>query len=248
MAAATLSPQALRRTLCSSCLRLIQIQNQHNTSPRIRTHSPRPYHTSPLLSLSNAPTEEPQALPLGSFYEDLLSTPLPSSSSAPQSQPPPPPQPSSQHTPKIFYGAERTYRNTTPSAPSTWRTINRIPIPPRPSEPDNCCMSGCLHCVWDDYRDEVEGWALRLREAQARAHHGPGATRADPKQQLHRPEVASASGSMDDDGGGSEGLWTSAAPAPGEDLFEGIPVGIREFMATEKRLRERKKRRKREGR
>jgi hypothetical protein len=30
---------------------------------------------------------------------------------------------------------------------------------------------------------------------------------------------------------------------PGEDLFQGIPVGIREFMATEKRLRDRKKRR-----
>jgi hypothetical protein len=28
-------------------------------------------------------------------------------------------------------------------------------------------------------------------------------------------------------------------------LFEGIPVGIREFMATEKRIRERKKARRR---
>ena len=41
-------------------------------------------------------------------------------------------------------------------------------------------------------------------------------------------------GSMDDDGGGSETNWTSGQ----EDLLRGIPVGIREFMRTEKRLKE----------
>ena len=54
--------------------------------------------------------------------------------------------------------------------------------------------------------------------------------------------------SMDDDGGGSgsEGNWTAAeAEAEGEGpggLFEGVPVGIREFMRTEKRLKERHRR------
>lgn len=42
-------------------------------------------------------------------------------------------------------------------------------------------------------------------------------------------------GSMDDDGGGSETNWTAEE---GRDLFEGIPVGIREFMRTEKALKE----------
>ena len=62
---------------------------------------------------------------------------------------------------------------------------------------------------------------------------------------MYRPEVAEASGSMDDDGGGSEGLWTAPA-GQGEDdaLFGGIPVGIREFMSTEKRIKERKRARK----
>jgi hypothetical protein len=50
---------------------------------------------------------------------------------------------------------------------------------------------------------------------------------------------------MDGDGGGSEAMWdrASAVAPPEEDLFQGIPVGIREFMATEKRLRDRKKKR-----
>jgi hypothetical protein len=103
-------------------------------------------------------------------------------------------------------------------------------------------MSGCVHCVWDDYRDEVESWAVRLRQAQAKAH---GMGMHSPKVGMSRPEVADASISMDDDGGGSEALWDSASTlAPGEDLFQGIPIGIREFMATEKRLRDRKKKRK----
>lgn len=42
--------------------------------------------------------------------------------------------------------------------------------------------------------------------------------------------------SMDDDGGGSETNW--GAEDVGDELFAGIPVGIREFMKTEKKLRE----------
>ena len=109
-------------------------------------------------------------------------------------------------------------------------------------------MSGCMHCVWDDYRDDIEEWAGRLREAQAKGV-GSGGTKT-PKTDLPRPELDHASGSMDDDGGGSEALWDSPSAA-GDDgaseLFAGIPVGIREFMATEKRLRDRKKARKEKG-
>lgn len=51
--------------------------------------------------------------------------------------------------------------------------------------------------------------------------------------------------SMDDDGGGSETNWDEngilEVGERGKDLFEGVPVGIREFMRTEKRLKERKR-------
>lgn len=36
----------------------------------------------------------------------------------------------------------------------------------RPQEPDNCCMSGCVNCVWDVYREEVEEWASRKKERE----------------------------------------------------------------------------------
>jgi hypothetical protein len=50
---------------------------------------------------------------------------------------------------------------------------------------------------------------------------------------------------MDDDGGGSETNWDGGTGVDlgtgkqGAELFADIPVGIREFMRTEKMLKER---------
>lgn len=123
-----------------------------------------------------------------------------------------------------------------PGTNSAWKTINGVPIPARPEEPDNCCMSGCVHCVWDDYRDEMEEWAAMLAQAKAKGSSKkspsviPGAIPRIPA------DMEATSTSMDDDGGGSETNW--AVPGSGDDLFADIPVGIREFMKTEKRLKQ----------
>lgn len=100
--------------------------------------------------------------------------------------------------------------------------IAGVLVPPRPAEPDNCCMSGCVNCVWDQYRDELEEWAAKSNEARIASARQKG---------------LETGASMDDDGGGSETNWgTGLGP---NDLFGDIPVGIREFMRTEKRLKER---------
>lgn len=78
----------------------------------------------------------------------------------------------------------------------------------------------------------MEDWASRVAKAKAKGgpQRGTEDMRAAP-----RAEVRSASGSMDDDGGGSETNWS--IPKQDDDLFSNIPVGIREFMKTEKKLR-----------
>lgn len=79
-------------------------------------------------------------------------------------------------------------------------------------------MSGCVNCVWDAYREEVEVWAANRR--------GGG--------DIGR-EVSGDGGVGNLDGSGYEGTEVGD-----EEMFKGVPVGIREFMNTEKRLRERR--------
>jgi len=126
-----------------------------------------------------------------------------------------------------------------------------ILVPPRPEEPDNCCMSGCVNCVWDVYREDLEEWAAKAAEARAQlAAQGKPLDGADARRpRMFRAGgetwkgLQSGAGSMDDDGGGSETNWDGSAHVDlgqqGTELFAGIPVGIREFMRTEKMLKER---------
>lgn len=229
-------------TICRACR--VQLRLQLRQAQRRTFHAPTTLRGQPHFRI------EPRGL--GDFYNDLLASPLPKSAKATTAEESLPEWVASggrkdieERAKKLFGTIEGSgYQRTTSETPdSTWHTINGVPVPPRPGEPDNCCMSGCVHCVWDDYRDDVEQWAHRLREAQARGQ-GRGMD-APPKIAMNRPEVSAASGSMDDDGGGSEALWNApSSSADANELFAEIPVGIREFMAAEKRIRERKRARK----
>lgn len=48
------------------------------------------------------------------------------------------------------------------------RLIAGVNVPAKPLEPDNCCMSGCVNCVWEIYNDDLRDWKQKRREA---AHH-----------------------------------------------------------------------------
>ncbi|CAF9920665.1 MAG: hypothetical protein GOMPHAMPRED_002104 [Gomphillus americanus] len=97
--------------------------------------------------------------------------------------------------------------------------IAGIWVPPKPTEPDNCCMSGCVNCVWDGYREELEEWVGRKRSVQETA----AKKRAN--------ALANAARRGEDDGIGTSDLEL-------ENAMDDIPVGIREFMKTEKRLQQ----------
>jgi hypothetical protein len=158
-------------------------------------------------------------------------------STAPSLSPEPTPPPkTAQEKARIIFGsrllgpAEQADRLAVKQAKSTY--IAGVLVPPRPEEPDNCCMSGCVNCVWDRYRDDMEEWSLMKNEAQSRLETGSGS--------------GSGSRTMDADGRGSGANWK--APVVGNDkiakdmwddeVYQGIPVGIKEFMKQEKRLKE----------
>ena len=111
----------------------------------------RGFHSALARSEDNvSPKYEPRGL--GDFYSDLVATPLPKVARA-KSGPDLPEWVASggrkeieERARKLFGNIEgsgyQSRQSDTPDA--TWRTINGVPIPPRPAEPDNCCMSGCV--------------------------------------------------------------------------------------------------------
>jgi hypothetical protein len=122
--------------------------------------------------------------------------------------------------------------------------IAGIWVPPRPEEPDNCCMSGCVNCVWDRYRDELEEWSTARRAADANLRKEKGLEKGRSRRRkagtglmLEGEKCAkhTMTSMHDDDGGGNETNWGMDTDT---DLFKGIPVGILEFMKQEKRLKE----------
>jgi len=116
-----------------------------------------------------------------------------------------------------------------------------------------------VNCVWDRFRDEIEEWAVqkaaadRALAAQAKSQELGKKPRGRPKgsgkkgkggTDLMKGDVEEGAEhtliSMDDDGGGRESNWTGKGVTDdmSEELFKSIPVGIREFMKQEKRLKE----------
>ncbi|CAI1759216.1 hypothetical protein SEUBUCD646_0P01790 [Saccharomyces eubayanus] len=45
------------------------------------------------------------------------------------------------------------------------KKIAGVPVPAKPQEPDNCCMSGCVNCVWEIYSEDLRDWKHRRKEA-----------------------------------------------------------------------------------
>ncbi|CAO2648014.1 Nn.00g089360.m01.CDS01 [Neocucurbitaria sp. VM-36] len=190
-----------------------------------------------------APAGE-QARPITGFYAEILKKPRSQVQPLTKTDPePPPPEPLPKTQKEQTLEKARIVFGSKLAGPAERRkeiaeasqVIAGVTVPPKPTEPDNCCMSGCVNCVWDLYRDEMEEWAEKSAQARAAMQSqrqkgkGTGSMVAGPGQPTH------VAVSMDDDGGGSETNWS--ADAEQAHLFDDIPVGIREFMRTEKKLK-----------
>lgn len=236
----------------------IRLAQSRPTSLPRTLHKPTSQH---IRHRSNDSKDNDQVFPLTGYYADILSSRrtlkdelknTPTSKTQPQTHtaPSPPPAESLPKTDKeetlqkarIVFGS----RLSGPSErkdeiEANSKEIAGISVPPKPKEPDgdDCCMSGCVNCVWDIYREEFEEWRAKTKEARAKME----AQRAQQQQQPQKVDIsASLASSMDDDGGGSEALWTEGSEVDEEELdpFANVPVGMREFMRTEKMLKQKR--------
>ncbi|AQZ12973.1 YPL107W [Zygosaccharomyces parabailii] len=48
------------------------------------------------------------------------------------------------------------------------KMIAGVEVPSKPVEPDNCCMSGCVNCVWELFNDDLRRWRRKRKEAAHR--------------------------------------------------------------------------------
>ncbi|KAG6002277.1 hypothetical protein E4U21_003267 [Claviceps maximensis] len=160
------------------------------------------------------------------------------STAASTTQSPPPSasrEPTPQEKARIIFGsrllgpADQDDKDALKKAQSTY--VSGVLVPPQPEEPDNCCMSGCVNCVWDRFREDMEEWTAKKHEAQARASRTGTTNATDGAGDGHgrSSETGRAAPAGNDMTAGDE--WE-------DEVYRGVPVGFREFMKQEKRLKE----------
>ena len=164
--------QLLKNALCAYRLRLTTYPTRKRIGSLHPSH-PVSRHINVALNLRNNEEHEgegpelSQAYPLRGYYSEITNTPSRATSSilsnpaTPSTSPTAVPfsqltEQSAAEKLSIIFGtrlagpgySSTRYNPANTSPESIWQTTNGSPIL---LQPDNCCMSGCAHCVWNDY-------------------------------------------------------------------------------------------------
>lgn len=112
------------------------------------------------------------------------------------------------------------------------RKVAGVMVPDKPREPDNCCMSGCINCVWELYNDDVKEWNGKRKEAALKLRAQGGVWPNDfypPVQYLGVDNLP-------------KGVSMAATQKRSdEESWGNVPVQIRVFAEMEKRMKEKKR-------
>lgn len=123
------------------------------------------------------------------------------------------------------------------------RVIKGVTVPDRPIEPDNCCMSGCINCVWELFNEDVKDWNKKRREAAKKMAQTGGVWPEDfhpPIRHLKRENLPDSVAKEYFNKPKKESP-TSVKKEEEEESWGNVPVTIRVFAEMEKKMKEKKK-------
>ena len=108
--------------------------------------------------------------------------------------------------------------------------IAGLVLPARPDEPNNCCMSGCIDCVWELYKEDLADWKQKRKEIR----HKLLVERTD----LDWPESVLGPEPVDRKKGTSIAMADKFVEDNGDDDLD---PNIKAFLKTEMKLKEKKR-------
>lgn len=118
------------------------------------------------------------------------------------------------------------------------RNIAGVIVPEKPLEPDNCCMSGCINCVWELYNDDVKEWNLQRKKAADMLAKKGGRWPEGfypPVLRLKKDNLPLSLVERREKGGIKEGKMLEE-----EESWGNVPVAIRVFAEMEKKMKAKK--------
>lgn len=129
----------------------------------------------------------------------------------------------------------QTVMDSTPSSINV-RGIT-VPVRPQPPGPEDCCMSGCVNCVYVQYMDELEEYRREIKPVREKLLAlDPPLTRDEWDSRLGPMPGSSDSGSGDGGDGGSGSDGKSNQPPD-----DGLDTSMRAFLDLERQLNAQKK-------
>lgn len=118
------------------------------------------------------------------------------------------------------------------------RKIAGIVVPDKPPEPDNCCMSGCINCVWELFRDDLKDWNLQRRLAAEKLHEKGGRWPEDFYPPIRH--LADENLPLSLAKNASKARERTSGKTDESEAWGNVPVSIRAFAEFEKKVNKRR--------
>jgi hypothetical protein len=118
------------------------------------------------------------------------------------------------------------------------RVIAGVTVPDRPPEPDNCCMSGCINCVWQLFDEDIKEWNEKRKTAAKKLREVGGRWPEEfhaPLKYLLRENYPESLATKSDKELGLE------VKKEGDEAWGNVPISIRVFAEVEKKLKAKQK-------